>query len=441
MRKLLCLMLGVSLIGAMIVVAGCGGGGGGLSTLLGAAFVIAIVATTGGAGGVGSVPFAAAVRGQAAGAISITAEKLQFRITPYTNGTAGTPIFVDVATSTSNTQVIGTASLPIAGSEYLVELVRGNNAIPMLKGMLVDKSLAEGDVVPMTVNASTTAGALVFSQWQENNRVNNSYENFLEHLTPNGIASITTLGATIQNTFWANADNLDNALLSSFDNAADSAAALVTNVFSNEALHGWWLLDPSGNNEYAAFHADLNGHVTHTSMFGFSSGNYSVLSTGRLQMQLLTPETTINVTATMTSETAATYEARNHLDALEETGAATKVSNNSVCAGTWNGTAQNGASMDQFTVVIDPNGFIQEFYGPQPDSLPAFVAGNGFVVSEGGKVAGYARFADHDAIQVRFFGTLSGTTFNGTIESTSTNPQAEIPSGTITMTKAAAQQP
>jgi len=433
-------MLGVSLIGAMIVVAGCGGGGG-IGTLLGAAFVIAIVASTGGAaGGAAPIPFAAAVRGQVA-PISIAAEKLQFRVTPYTNGAAGTPVFVDVATSPTNTQIVGTASLPIAGTEYLVELVRGDTAIPMLKGMLVDNSISEGDITPLSVDASTTASVLVYSKWVANNPIAPSFENFLEGQTQNSRDRIASIAKDISNTIANNAEALENVDLAAFNADATTAAGQVTNVLTNETIHGWWLLDPSGDNEYGAFHADLNGHLTHTNMFDFSSGNYAILANGRLQMQLLTPQTTINVTATMTSETGATYEARNQNGGIEEAGAAIKISNKAACQGTWSGTAQNGATADAFTVVIDANGLIQSFSDSQPDSLPPFVAVNGFVVSEGGKVAGYVRFADEDHTQARFFGTLSGSTFNGTIESTSTNPHAEIPNGTITMTKQAAAQP
>ncbi len=443
MKKLMCLALGVSLIGAMVVVAGCGGGGG-LGTILGAAFVIAIIASTGGAGGAGAVPFAASLRERPAirGAVNpISAGSLQFKVTPLAaNGAEGTPQYFDATTTSTITEVVGTASMNVSGSEYKVELVRKADGVALLKNVLVADDLDTNPSVSTTVNASTTASVLVYTEWLKSNAIDGSFTNFQAGIG-NVIASIASIGQDIENDFAADG----SATLSDYTADALSTANQVSNVFNNQSIKGWWLLDPNLNNEYAAFYNYPNanststGIITNTSDFFFHDGFYSIQPNGSLFMDLLSMEgqqqVLIHAMATMTSTSAATYEAYQG-NTLEESGTALKVSNPAACAGTWNGTADG----DAFTVVIDSNGFIQSIAGTEQDALPAYVAEtngvkNGFVVSEGGKVAGFIRFNDDVGTRVRFFGTLSGTTFNGTIEAESVLPEEDLPNGTITMTK------
>ncbi|MBP7635361.1 hypothetical protein KBA41_14430 [Candidatus Ozemobacteraceae bacterium] len=444
MKKLMCLALGVSMIGAMIVVAGCGGGSGGLGAILGAAFVIAIVASTGGAGGGAAVPFAAslrerpAIRGLAIPPIS--AGSLQFKVTPLTaNGVEGTPQYFDVATSSIPTEVVGTASMNVSGTEYRVELVRKADGVALLKNVLIADDLDTNPNVSTTVNASTTAAVLVYTEWLKSNTIDGSFINFLAGIG-DASASIALIGTNIQNDFAI--DGV--ASLSNYTADALSTANQVSNVFNNQSIKGWWLLTPTSN-EYAAFYnlpsdnSTSTGIITNTSDFFYHAGSYLIQPNGSLGMELISMEgqspVVIRAMATMTSTIAATYAAYQG-NTLEESGTAVKVSNPAACAGTWTGTADG----DTFTVVIDPNGFIQSFEGPEADSLPAYVAEtngvkNGFVVSEGGKVAGFARFSDDAGTRVRFFGTISGTTFTGTIESASVEPTADLPNGAISMTK------
>lgn len=420
MKKLMCLALGVSMIGAMIVVAGCGGGGG-IGAMIGIGLLVIALTATGPAG---AVPFAANIKAMPAGT-SLTASYTAI-VTP----TGRTPISTDtIYIDNATKKVLSFSNLQVEAStdgQYKVEIYpKGytSTTAPIFKYYFT-KDVPSGETLSTDkdINATDTARALIYDRWAGSATMD--IDQFLNQVPA---ASVTAVVDEIIDTMddLAAGKYTKNFQWSSDTLTAAQNAALVTPstaTYNNENVHGWWIMDPNANNEYSAVHANNVGSLVEGSDFDAESGTYILYPSGSLLMQLFGVSETINVTATMTSMTTLTYEARNHAGALEESGSAIKVSNLAACQGTWTGQIDGESS----SITIDAYGRITALSGISTAEIES-----GFVVSEGGKTVGYMTFIGQDTPQVRFFGTVSGSTFTGTVES-STDAG---PSGNFTMTK------
>lgn len=420
MKKLMCLALGVSMIGAMIVVAGCGGGGG-IGAIIGVGLLVIALSASGGAA---AAPFAANIKAQPAG-YSLTASYTAI-VTPTGRTSISTDtIYVDDTTK----RILKFENLQVEAStdgQYKVEIYPRNytsNTSPIFKYYFT-KTVPSGETLTTTesVTATDTAKALIYDRWAGSATMN--IDQFDNQVPSTSVASVvaqvlTEMGAVAPGKYTANFSWSPTTT-----SEAQTAANLTpsTPTYNNENVHGWWIMDPAANNEYSAVHANNVGGLVEGSDFDTENGSYVLYPSGSLLMQLFGVSETINVTATMTSMTTLTYEARNHAGALEESGSATKVSNLAACQGTWTGQVDGESA----SITIDAYGRITAISGISTAEIES-----GFVVSEAGKAVGYMTFIGQDTPQVRFFGTVSGNTFTGTVES-STDAG---PSGSFTMTK------
>lgn len=420
MKKLMCLGLGVSLIGTMIVVAGCGGGGG-IGAIIGVGLLVIALSASGGAA---AAPFAANIKALPASyslTASYTAVVTPTGRVPISTGT----IYVDDATQ----RILKFDNLQVEASidgQYKVEIFPRNyttNTSPIFKYYFTHSVLAgETEATTENITATDTARALIYDRWAGSATMD--IDQFNNQVPSTSVASVVTqilneMGAVAPGKYTANFSWSPTTT-----SEAQTAATLTpsTPTYNNENVHGWWIMDPNTNNEYSAIHANNVGGLVEGSSFDIENGSYILYPSGSLLMQLFGVAEPTNVTATMTSMTTLTYEARNHTGALEESGSATKVSDTGACQGTWTGQIDGESA----SVTIDAYGRITALSGISSAELES-----GFVVSEGGKAVGYMTFIGQDTPQVRFFGTVSGSTFTGTVES-STDAG---PAGNFTMTK------
>lgn len=249
MRKGLCLLLGIAMIGSMVLTAGCGDNG--IGTILAAAIMITIVASTAGTGGAGVAPFMASTRERpaiigAARTLKVTTDKLKFRVTPYSNGVAaGDPVLTSEITTNNTIQASGSIEFSNVTTDYLVELVQGDTNKPLMQSFKY--TVSNGDIV--AVNPDTTAESLVYAKWVERNPTNKSVENFKQNLALNPTADdalATTIYDLINNdTTVANLADV-NLASTTLTTAAQTAAGniatesrIVPTTLAN--YNGLWL--------------------------------------------------------------------------------------------------------------------------------------------------------------------------------------------------------
>jgi hypothetical protein len=218
MKKLMCLVLGLALIGGIVLTTGCGSsGGGGFLKTFGAILLIAAIASTAGTGGSAAV-FAASVRERPRAAIVEKVATTNYFARVYLNGA--------LATQTSNL-VIGDASttLELASSlslnvdssivEYKVEFWSKNGTKPLFVQYGRNASLADGQTTPVshTITATETAYALSYEYWKADSKnagKNPNYTDFSALASASDIAKVVTQINNELSTLKASGITLDN---------------------------------------------------------------------------------------------------------------------------------------------------------------------------------------------------------------------------------------
>jgi len=170
-------------IGVFALGCGGGGGGGGVGSVLGAAIFIMAVSASGGAG---AAAFAASIKERPIKPIfsdvSISANKIVVKITPMKSGAAyGTPVYITNPTVDSNKKLVGSVSMEVSTDQYLVEIVASGSTNSILS-MEMAKTPTNGEIVPATVDFTSTAYNLTYNQWLNNSPADRSYANFMRIL-------------------------------------------------------------------------------------------------------------------------------------------------------------------------------------------------------------------------------------------------------------------
>lgn len=331
MKKLMCLALGVSLIGAMIVVAGCGGGGG-IGAILGIGLLVVTLTATGPAG---AAAFAANVRGQLAENYVLTASYTAI-ITP----TGRTPISTDTVYVDSVSKMkLKFQDLQVEAStdgQYKVEIYPATytaTTSPIFKYYFTE-SVSNGETASYStgITVDDTARALIYDHWLGS--TTKGIDVFSDQVAQTSIdavvASITAdmTGAVYNTNFqWIKAAT-----------AAQTAANTTPVPISSADMAGWWLLTPSYpiQNEYSAIYYSSNGTVTAWSAFDATFGAYTVDTTNHFSTNLTVENNPIIATGTMMNATSGSYGAKNSTsNEVVEYGTYKKISNPSACEGTW----------------------------------------------------------------------------------------------------------
>lgn len=427
MKKLMCLALGVSLVGAMIVVAGCGGGGG-IGAIIGVGLLIIALSASGGAA---VAPFAASVKAQPVG-YSLTASYTAI-VTPTGRTAISTDtVYIDDATK----KVLSFSNLQVEAStdgQYKVEIYPRNytaNTSPIFKYYFTE-TVPSGETVTTSesITATDTARALIYDRWAGSATMDiDQFSNQVPLASVTTVVTqiLTDMGSLAPGKYTANFNWSGNTTTAA-QNAANVTPS--TPTYNNENMHGWWLLTPT-TNEYAAFHYDNAGGIVTLSAFDAAPGMYSLQPDGRFSMDMTIEGQLVIATGSLTSMTTGNYYATaHHTGELVESGSFAKISDLSVCQGVWTGT------YDSKTISATVNA-----YGAVTSlTIGAETWPNvGFMISRDGKAVIYAKttLAETDSKnEMHLYGALSGSTFTGTIdfdgEGASTGPS----DGSITLTK------
>lgn len=204
MKKLLCVVIGIAILGGIVLSTGCGGGGGG-GGLLGAIAVVAFVVAVSSSGGAGAAAFAASVRDKPLPAIfsdvKVASNSIKIKVQPMKDGTAyGDATYLQSASISVNLGIL-TGNVPVSVEEgikqFSVEIVAGSNTVPILK-QVFSYTPTSGDTKVSSVTASSTAYAVTYTEWLKKNPADPSYSVF----ETNSVAqagSLETLATTVQN--------------------------------------------------------------------------------------------------------------------------------------------------------------------------------------------------------------------------------------------------
>jgi len=291
-KRALCLLLGIAVLGSMTMVVGCFGDNG-VGSILAAAIMITIVASTAGTGGAGAAAFMASTRERpaivvaATRTLGATANGLKFRVTPYSNGAAaGTPVLTTGITTNNTIQASGSVSISADTTDFLVELMASNT--PIMQSMIYTSAN-----VTAAVDPDTTAQALIYAEWLKKSPTNKSVENFKKNFALNSSAD-DALATTIYNliNFDTTVSNLTDVNLASTTliAAATTAASSIsteTRVIpaSTADFSGTWHVTSSTNPSgyFPVFitqsGSNLSGTVNNITPFtGTVSGQQAVLT-------------------------------------------------------------------------------------------------------------------------------------------------------------------
>jgi len=438
MKKLMCLALGVSMIGAMIVVAGCGGGGG-----IGAIIGVGLLVLSLTAAGPAAVPFAASIKGQT------ISNKYIAIISP----TGRTATWTEALYVQNN--VIKFDNLQCEAStdgQYKVEIYpnpRGS-ASPIFK-CYFNQIIADGETkdIDKAITASDTAKALIYDNWPSSSTV--KFESFEQVVAT---ASINTIAAniitTMQNTNGVYSSNY-NIPGSIIDDATDVANE--TKYYDTSSLVGWWLLTPSymypgplNPHEVSGIYYSNTGNVTAWSAFDATYSEYTIDANGNYTTNLTVANTSITATGTLTSPTAGTYSAKNiSTQQVVESGTIKKISYPEACQGTWIGS--QGALIGDL-INVNSSGLITNVTDPEgaTDYTGFMIADGNLPVAAGEHIPAliYAKSPSRSATspesrdnEIVIYGSifqLNGKqVFSGTVETD--NPGEESPSGSVLFEK------
>jgi hypothetical protein len=198
--------------------------------------------------------------------------------------------------------------------------------------------------------------------------------------------------------------------------------------YSNETLSGAWLLI-SNDKPNAYFIGNGSGGIIEHAMFNEDSppGSYQVQSNGSLNVNFDIIQNnnhqTIITAGNLTSSTEGTLEGTGVFEGL--TANIYKVTDLSVCVGTWTGTLTEydttGSNTYNITFIVNSNGAITSFSGLERGLEPP-VSGNMFY--ESGYLVAYFKTGSYNPFnihrdpynQVRFHGSLSGNNITGTYD-------------------------
>lgn len=231
MKRILCLVLGIGLLGAMTLTSGCFGDDG-IGSIFAAAILITIVVSTAGTGGAGAAAFAASTRERAGivapatRSLGVTANGLRLRVTPYSNGASvGDPVLSANITTNNTIQATGSISISAGTTDYLVELLASNTSV-------MQSRIYTSTDVTVTVNPDTTAKSLIYTEWLKRNPADKSVENFEKNFafvpTADDALATTLYNLINDDTVVASLSNINLASTTLISAATTAASGIST---------------------------------------------------------------------------------------------------------------------------------------------------------------------------------------------------------------------
>lgn len=185
MKKLLCVVLGLAILGGIALTAGCGGGGsgGGSAGVLAAFAAVLIIAASASSGGAGVAAFAASERERPRSAIMpADGATAGYVARIFLNGVLATETFdLVVADSGKTLKFARDISLNVSSSqfEYRVEFAAKGSSASSDKYMSINAMFAQYGTVTYsnsepktlspTVDSAETAYALTYDAWRKAN--------------------------------------------------------------------------------------------------------------------------------------------------------------------------------------------------------------------------------------------------------------------------------
>jgi hypothetical protein len=141
-------------------------------------------------------------------------------------------------------------------------------------------------------------------------------------------------------------------------------------AFTNASLKGIWISSASTistNKERAYFILDGNGKITDTGGFGMNTANpgtYSVSSHGAISITFNATNASESMTVTGNMVSSSEFLINAEYQGTPETIYFDKVTDPSLCKGTWTGTVTGyGISDHAISFTVDPSGVISNFTG------------------------------------------------------------------------------
>ena len=250
MRKTICLVLVLSVIGGIALInSGCGGGGGGIAGALFGVLVIAAIASSGGAG---AAAFAASVRESGRPAIYRSIPTTKYRAVLNVNGVAVAESSSLTLSDDKKSLTFNATSNVIPGSiEYSVDIypAGAGATTPFFKGYFmatIDNERIATNAPAL--DATSTAKALAFEQWRRT-QAGAATETINDFNPTETLATLTTavqakldteLGAPTANFIWGTAVDAEvNRIASATPVSSANSSTLSTGNMSLTIDQQW----------------------------------------------------------------------------------------------------------------------------------------------------------------------------------------------------------